>query len=122
MARGEAVTRTAGEADEPFVELEEELEIERGGKPISGIRRRQETAEVGVARRRLDEERDVGAAEERHLRPRDRPHAERLRRMRELERAGDAVVVGQRERLVAELGRGGRKLLGLRGPVEEGVR
>ncbi len=41
------------------------------------------------------------------LRAGDRPHAERLGRMRELERAVDAVVVGQRKRLVAEL-RGAR--------------
>ena len=58
-------------------------------------------------------ERDLGAC--------DRAHAEVLRRMRELERAVDAVVVGERKRLVAELGRAGRELLRLRRPVEEGV-
>ena len=59
-------------------------------------------------------ERDLGAG--------DRPHTEVLRRLRELERAVDPVVVGERERLVAELGRPGGELLGLRGPVEERVR
>jgi len=40
---------------------------------------------------------------------------------RELERAVDAVVIGERERLIAELGRPRRELLGLRRPVEERV-
>ena len=62
------------------------------------------------------------AAVERHLRAGDRPHAERLRRVRELERAVDAVVVGERERLVSELRRARRELLRLRRAVEERVR
>ena len=78
-------------------------------------------AEVRVAARVLDEQRDVSAALERHLRPGDRPHAERLRRVRELERAEDPVVVGEGERLVAELGRAQRELLGQRGAVQEGI-
>ena len=61
-------------------------------------------------------------AVERDLRARDRPDAERLRRVRELERAVDAVVVGEGERLVAELGRARRELLRLRRSVEERVR
>jgi len=55
------------------------------------------------------------------LRTGDRADAERLRRLGELERPVDAVVVGQRERLVAELRRAGGQLLGLRGAVEEGI-
>ena len=50
------------------------------------------------------------------------PNAEVLRRVRELERAVDAVVVGERERLVPELGRARRELLRLRRAVEERVR
>jgi hypothetical protein len=42
--------------------------------------------------------------------------------VRELERAIDAVVVGERERLVAELRRARRQLLGQRGAVEERIR
>ena len=61
------------------------------------------------------------ATVERDLGTGDRSHPERLRGMRELERAVDAVVVGERERLVAELGRAGGELLGLGGAVEEGV-
>ena len=41
--------------------------------------------------------------------------------MGELERAVEPVVVGQRERLVAQLDRAGAQLLGLRGPVQKGV-
>ena len=62
------------------------------------------------------------AAHERHLGARDRAHAEVLRCMGELERAVDAVVVGERERVVAELGRARRKLLRQRRAVEERVR
>jgi hypothetical protein len=54
----------------------------------------------------------VRAVGQRHLGARDRAHAERLGGVRELERAVDAVVVGQRQRVVAELGRTGRQLLG----------
>jgi hypothetical protein len=57
-----------------------------------------------------------------HLGAGDRADAERLRRVRELERAVDAVVVGERERLVAELRRLNRELLRQRRPVEERVR
>jgi hypothetical protein len=41
--------------------------------------------------------------------------------MRELERAVDAVVVGERERGVAELRRLHHELLGERGAVEERI-
>jgi hypothetical protein len=40
----------------------------------------------------------------------------------ELERAADAVVVGERERLVTKVGGTGGELLGLRSSVEERVR
>ena len=62
------------------------------------------------------------AAVERDLRAGDRPHAERLRRVRELERAVDAVVVGECQRLVSQVRRARRELLRLRRAVEERVR
>ena len=46
----------------------------------------------------------------------DRPHAERLRRVGELERAVDPVVIGQREGRIAELGGPGGELLGREAP------
>jgi hypothetical protein len=64
----------------------------------------------------------VRAVGESDLGARDRADAERLRRVRELERAVDAVVVGERERRVAELGRLDDELLRQRRPVEERVR
>ena len=64
----------------------------------------------------------MGAAGERHLGAGDRPHAELLRGVGELERAVDAVVVGERERRVAELGGTGGELFRQRGAVEERVR
>ena len=127
----ETAARAAREADEALVQLGDGLERDgrRQRLPVLSsrsagprMRRRQEAAEVRVAAPRLDEQRDVGAAVERDLRARDRADAERLRRVRELERAVDAVVVGERERLVPELGGARGELLGLRRPVEERVR
>jgi hypothetical protein len=86
------------------------------------VRRGQQPAEVRVAARVLGEERHVRAALERHLGAGDRPDAEGLRRVRELERAVDPVVVGDRERLVAELRSPQRQLLRKRRAVEERVR
>ena len=90
-------------------------------RPRSRVRRGQQAAEVRVALRRLDEQRHVRAVRERHLGAGDRAHAERPRRVRELERAVHPVVVGQRERLVAQLGRAGCELLRQRGAVEERI-
>src|SRR5262249_14628313 len=98
----------------------------------AGVRVGENAAEVRVAVLRLAEERDVRSALgrlrrayadlQRHLRAGDRAHAEVLRRVRELERAVDAIVVGECERVVAELGRAGGELLGQRRAVEERVR
>ena len=85
------------------------------------VRLGEKAAEVRVTGRRLDEERDVRAVGKRRLRARDRAQAERLRRMGELERAVDPVVIGERQRLVAELDGTGGQLLRLRGAVEERV-
>ena len=70
----------------------------RPGRRVCRLRLGQQPAEVGVAARALDEQRHVRAARERHLRAGDRPDAEGLGRVRELERAVQAVVVGERER------------------------
>ena len=56
---------------------------------------------------------------ERHLGAGDRTEPERLRGVRELERAVDAVVIGERERRIAELGGADGQLFGQRGAVEE---
>ena len=85
------------------------------------MRAGEEPAEVGVAPFVLDEERQVRAVGERDLGAGDRAEPDRLGGMRELERPVDAVVVGERERLVAELGGARGELLGLRGAVEERV-
>ena len=109
----------------------------------SGMGRGQDAAEVRVALAALAEQRDVrsstprsGAgqagtsapgrlrrayAAECHLGAGDRPYSRELGGVRELERAVDAVVIGERERLVAELRRTGCELLRMRRPVEERV-
>ena len=125
VTHAEALPRAAGEADEPLVQLGEQARVERGRqqdpllRPRVRVRRGQEPAEVRVALGRLDEQRHVRTAEKSHLGARDRPDADELRRVGELERAEDALVVGERERLVAELRRPQRQLLRVRGTVEE---
>jgi len=125
--RCKPVPRAAGETDEALVQLGYERGVERRrrglGRPNAGVRMRcgQQPAEVRVAARRLDQQRDVRAVRQRDLGAGDRPDAERLCRVRELQRAVDAVVIGQRERLVAELGRSCRQLLRQRGAVEERI-
>ena len=121
-ADGQAVPGAAGQADETLVPLFEQGEIETRVEPLVSVRGGEETAEVGVALRRLDEQGDMGPPLQAELGTGDRPDAERLRRVRELERAADAVVVGERERLVAEVGGPRGELFGLRGTVEERIR
>ena len=127
VADAEPVAGTAGEADEALVQLGEQGGIERRRQQLAflwpGVRVRggQQAAEVRVALRRLDEDGDVRTAVEGDLGPGDRADADELRRVRELERAVDAVVVGERERLVAELRRPQRQLLRMGGAVEKRI-
>ena len=131
VSHAEAASGAAGEHDQALVQLGEDAGVEGGvsgrlrlasRRPRPRVRRGHEAAEVRVPALGLDEHGHVRPVEQRQLRARDRPHAERLRRVRELERAVEPVVVGERERLVAELGRLHGELLGERGAVEEGVR
>src|SRR5919109_1303321 len=90
---GEAVAGAAGEADKALVQLAEQprVELRRHGlrrlRPRLPVRGGEQAAEVRVAVRRLDQQRDVRAARKAHLGARDRPYAEGLRRVGELERA-----------------------------------
>ena len=119
----------ARKADESLVALLHQLLPERrlqqlallSGHTRARMRRGQQPAEVRVAHRRLDKECHVRPVGERHFGARDRTHSKCLRRLRELERAVDPVVVGQRKRAVAELGRLNRQLLRQRSAVEERI-
>jgi hypothetical protein len=131
VPHAEAAPGAAGEHDQSLVQLREDARVERGvpgrlrlasRRPCPRVRRGDEAAEVRVPALGLDEHGHVRPVEQCQLGAGDRPHAERLRRMRELERPVEPVVVGERERLVAELGRLHGKLLGERGAVEERVR
>ena len=128
VADAEPGARAAGEADEPLAAFGQKLEIECGRQDLGSLLRprpcvcrSQQPAEIRVSRRRLDEQRHVGSADERNLGTGERPHPHELRRVGELERAVDPVVVGERERLVAELGRPQDQLLGMRGAVQERI-
>ena len=112
----------------PSLRLGQQGGIERGRQDLGSLLRprpcvcrSQQPAEIRVSRRRLDEQRHVGSADERNLGTGERPHPHELRRVGELERAVDPVVVGERERLVAELGRPQGQLLGMRSAVEERI-
>ena len=119
-----AVARAAAQADEPGGVLLERLQ-RHGRRRLAviarvGVRAREDVAEVAPALLRVDQQREVAAVVEVDLRPVDRLQPEPLGGLRELHRAAQPVVVGQREGAVAQLGRGGRQLLGQRGAVEEG--
>ena len=131
IEQAEAVPRAAGEADEPLVQLRDGLERTEGGSGSRSSRPARRVPACAVVSRRQrfayprrDSTSSVTCAPPSSVTsaPVIAPHAERLRRVRELERAVDAVVVGERERLVAELRRARRELLRLRRPVEERVR
>ena len=111
----------AGEAGEPFVMALELDRVEARIQALVRVRRGEKAAKVGVTARSLGEEREVRTVLERHLGPGDRLHAESLGSVREFERAIDAVVVGQSEGRIAELGGADEQLLGQRGAVEERV-
>ena len=119
VAHCEPIAGAAGETDEAFRVLREERRVERGRQQLRlaperarvCVRSREEAAEVCVAARRLDEQCHVRAAAKRYLRAGDRPDADCLCRVRELERPAHPVVIGERERLVAELGGRERQLL-----------
>jgi hypothetical protein len=118
---GEAVAGAAGEADESLVVLGEEVGVEARIEALVRVSGGEQAAQVGVAAGGLDEERHVGAVGERHLGTGERLDAHGLGRVCELERAVDPVVVGERERRVAELGGADGELFGQRSAVEEGV-
>ena len=127
VADREPVPRAAGQADEAL-RCTSRTGAGRGSagsapwfRTGSRMRGGQQPAEVRVSARRLDEQGDVRAVRQRDLGPGDRTHAECLRRVRELERSVHPVVIRERERLVAELRRARRELLGMRGAVEERI-
>jgi hypothetical protein len=121
IANGEPAAGAAGEADEALVQPGQQFRVEPRVQPLSCVSLGQEPAEVRVAAGRLDEERDVRPVGERRLGAGDPAHAEVLRRVCELERTVDPVVVGQRDRRVVELGCADGELLRKRRPVEERV-
>ena len=125
-----AVTGTAAEADEPGRVGLEVVETDlRGPEDAPArvvarvrVRAREQAAEVRPAVGVAHQQGDVTLVVQRDLRAVDRAQPQRTGRLRELHRARDGVVVGQRQRVVAAFERGGRQLLGLGRPVQEGER
>ena len=121
---------TSREADEPGRELSDLLQGDPRlpGRPLrslagAGVRLGQQPAEIAVARRALDQQGQVGVAGtgqgDGQLGAGDRAQAEGIAGVGELHRPPEPVVVGQRQRRVAEPGGGGGELGGSRGSVEE---
>src|SRR5205823_1468548 len=74
IAHAEPVACTAGETDEPFVQLLEQVLVEARRqrlpvlfRPRARVRMREQPAKICVPLRRLDEQRDMGSAAEREL-------------------------------------------------------
>jgi len=112
-AAGErAVARTTGQAHEaPGVALDilerdpGRQRVTVGGGTRPPVRAGEKAAEVAVAGDVLAEKGEMGAVTCGELGADDGPDAQRCRRLGELHGAVDPVVVGERERLVAELRR-----------------
>ena len=121
LARDQAVAGAAGQAVQAVGVEGQLVDRDRRCAAVGDMGQRQQPAEVAVAGGGLDQQRQVGAAGQGQLAAGDRPHAGVARGMRELERPGQAVVVGQRHGGVAELGGGEGQLLGLGGAVQERV-
>ena len=117
--------RATAQADQPLGVVQDvrKLYVCLGGWPrlIPGVavRERQDPAEAGPATGILDQQRQMPAVGEVDLGAVDRAQPERPRGDRELHRARDRVVVGQGNRFVAQLERGGDDLVGQRGAVQE---
>ena len=122
--------RATAQADQPLRVVQNIRELDerlRGRSRLLtrvGMRAGQDPAQVGPAARVLHEQRQVAAPgrvtrREVDLGAVDRTQPERPRGDRELHRPRDRVVVGQGNRFVPELERGGNDLVGQRGAVEE---
>ena len=124
-----AAARAAAEADEAGGVLGDVVQRDGGLgavalRSVTRVRMGagQQPAEVAPTGRVADEQREMALVVQRDLRPVDRPQPQRLRRLRELHRPRQRVVVGQRQRPVPPADRRRDELLGLGGAVEEGVR
>ena len=118
-----ALPRAAAQAHEPGGVLLDRLQRHRRRRlvplPRVRVRAREDPAEVAPALRVLHQQRQVAAVVEVDLRAVDGAQPERPGRLGELHRARDGVVVRERHRPVAQLGRGARQLVGQRGAVQE---
>ena len=137
--REEGTPAAPGEEDEPFGPFEERVEVEPG-LPARALHVRpgDEPAQVRVPRRALRQHRDVavgrfrrpshgnvsGGGERRgegEFGARDRLESVGAGELRELHRAVEPVVIGERERGIAQFERARRQFLGPRRPIEKRV-
>jgi len=118
---GATVTR-----GQPFGVVEDRVQWDirlrrRSGSFIARVRvrARQDVAQVRPASCIADEQPQMASLLKVDLGAVDRAQAERPGSHGELHRARDRVVIGQRERLVAQLHRRPGQLVGQRGPIEK---
>ena len=135
-SREDTLGRAARQAHQPLGVPEHPLERDPRSARLPprtvagvGVGGGEETAEVAVAGGVLDQQGQVGELrqvgvltlqDDGELGAGDRPHPDPLAGVRELHRATETVVVGQRQRRIAELGGTGGQLERRRGAVEEG--
>ncbi len=115
------VAGAAGQAVQPLGVGRELLERRRRCPAVVGVRQRDQPAEVAVAPLVLGEQRHVRAVGQRQLAAGDRAQAGVAGCAGELHRPAEAVVVGQGEGVVAQLGGALGDLDRLGGAVQERV-
>ncbi len=115
----DAVTGAARQAVQAVGVPGDLVERRRGSAPVAGMGGGDQAAQVAIAGRGLDQQGEMRAACEGDLGAGHRPQADLTGGAGEGQRPAQAIVVGQRHRLVAERRRTLGQLLGLGGPVQE---
>ena len=120
--REERTPATPGEEDEPLGTLEERVQIEpRLPARTLHMRPRDEPAQVRVPMRVLRQHRHMTVAGEGEFGARDRLQPVGTGEPRELHRTVQPVVIGERQRGIAQFERAHRELLRPRRPIEKGI-
>ncbi len=121
-SRQQPIAAGAGENDQPVVTRFERGERQSRIEPLGAqVGLRQQATEIRVALRSLRKQHDMTAITECDFGAGDRLHAERLRGVRECERAVDAVAVGEGDGGVSEPMRFSEELVGWGGSIEKRI-
>ena len=127
--RDEPLAGASGQADQPVGEAAQQRRVECGGAGTAiariarvGMGDRDQPAQVGIARARGRQQREVAVVGQGDLAPGDRLDARIPRGVCERQRAAQAVVVGQGHGRIAGRRAGVGELFGRRDAIEEAER